>query len=236
MPTRLPKKKRPSKAKNNAGKSKASNKKKVAKWRKDPEAIEKYQFIHHFIPHAHHGTRAKLLSPKALFTYTLLIAFLFGMFKLIPYVMPGVLGYASNITVRELYDYTNQRRVGEGLTELKLNETLSIAARKKAEDMFEKDYWAHISPDGVEPWSFILAQGYDYAYAGENLAKNFHYSREVVEAWYRSPSHKENLMGRQYDEVGYAVVDGVLDGYETTLVVQMFGKSRTPTYLSLIHI
>ncbi|MFH1648124.1 MAG: CAP domain-containing protein, partial [Patescibacteria group bacterium] len=122
----------------------------------------------------------------------------------------------------------------KGLSPLRLNSTLSEAAKQKAYDMFENDYWAHISPDGVEPWDFILGQGYDYIYAGENLAKNFSTSKQVVEGWYNSPTHKSNLLGANYDEIGLAVVNGTLNGYETTLVVQMFGRPRDRTQVASI--
>ena len=111
--------------------------------------------------------------------------------------------------------------------ELAINPQLTSAAEKKAKHMFEYNYWAHIAPNGTDPWSFILGEKYDYLYAGENLAKNFTNSEDVVEAWYKSPSHRENLINGKYTEVGFATVNGVLDGYETTLVVQLFGRSRT---------
>jgi len=38
-----------------------------------------------------------------------------------------------------------------------------------------------------------------------------------------SPTHRENIVRPEYSEVGYAVADGLLNGEETTLVVQMFG-------------
>lgn len=201
-------------------------------WREDYHAIEKYRFIHNFLPHKRHKTRARLLSPKALLAYSMAVLSVFIVLKSVPLFFPGILGYASDITISDLFDSTNNVREEVDLPALRLNESLSVAARKKAEDMFEKDYWAHVSPDGTEPWEFILAEGYDYAYAGENLAKNFHYSDEVVEAWFNSPSHKENLVNKNYTEVGFAVVNGVLDGYETTLVVQMFGKVRGPVPLA----
>jgi hypothetical protein len=130
--------------------------------------------------------------------------------------------------------YTNQKRKENGVPPLKLNAELSAAAEKKAQDMFKDGYWAHVAPDGTEPWDFILDEGYDYIYAGENLAKNFSNSKEVVEAWFKSPSHKSNLIGANYDEVGFAVVNGVMDGYETTLVVQMFGRPRQPSMLATV--
>jgi hypothetical protein len=198
----------------------------VAKWRQDPKQLEKFQFIHHFLPHPYHKKRAGLLSHFSLGVYCLVIlSFLTG-YKLFIKTYPGVLGYASNIRVGDLLTYTNSRRTAEGLKALRLNDALTRAAQKKAEDMFKNGYWAHVSPSGKEPWDFILTEKYDYSYAGENLAKNFNSSKDVVTAWYNSPSHKENLMSKNYDEIGFAVVNGVLDGYETTLVVQMFGRPR----------
>jgi hypothetical protein len=204
---------------------------KIAKWRKDPGAIEKYQFVHHFLPHPETKERARLLSFKAFLIYIVLIILVTGIFRMVPSVFPGVLGYASNINVRDLLEGTNYKRGQSGLPDLMLNEELTLAAQEKAEHMFENNYWAHVAPDGTEPWDFILGEEYDYVYAGENLAKNFHSSRDVVNAWEESPTHRENLLGENYDEVGFAVVNGVLDGYETTLVVQMFGRPRN---LSLI--
>ena len=42
-----------------------------------------------------------------------------------------------------------------------------------------------------------------------------------------SPTHMENVMRKDYKDIGFAVVNGVLAGEETTLVVQMFGAGDT---------
>lgn len=198
----------------------------IKNWRKNFKAIEKYQFIYHFLPHPERKKRAPFLSHKAFIVYIITIIALSGIFRILPKVVPGILGYASNINVSDLLVYTNKKRNESGLGNLVINDQLSRAAAAKAKHMFEKDYWAHISPGGVTPWDFILGAGYDYVYAGENLARNFSNSKDVVEAWCKSPTHKENLMSSNYDEIGFAVVNGVLDGYETTLVVQMFGRTQ----------
>jgi hypothetical protein len=91
--------------------------------------------------------------------------------------------------------------------------------------MFSNNYWAHFSPQGKSPWDFIVGAGYTYTLAGENLAKNFNDSVGVVDAWMNSPSHRENLLKPGYKEIGFAVVNGTLNGEETTLVVQMFGAT-----------
>ncbi|MFC1722349.1 CAP domain-containing protein [Patescibacteria group bacterium] len=195
-------------------------------------SIQKYKYIYHFLPHKHYKTRARLLSHGALISYSFVLLCAVFMFKVVPIVSPGVLGYASNINISDLLIRTNEQRAQVGLSPLRLNNTLSVAAQRKAQDMFKVGYWAHESPIGTTPWDFILGEGYDYLYAGENLAKNFSNSKDVVQAWYESPTHRDNLLSANYDEIGFAVVNGVLDGYETTLVVQMFGKARVPVQLA----
>ncbi|MBI3366242.1 CAP domain-containing protein, partial [Candidatus Roizmanbacteria bacterium] len=126
--------------------------------------------------------------------------------------------------INKLYQLTNQQREKNGLSDLSYNKKLSSAAQKKAQDMFNRNYWAHYGPDGVTPWDFILKSDYQYEFAGENLAKNFLFSQGVVDAWMNSVTHRENILRKDYSEIGFAVVNGVLNGEQTTLVVQMFGK------------
>jgi hypothetical protein len=196
---------------------------------------ERTFFKHHFLPHKEKKVRATLLHHKAFFLYSLIFVMFLGVVNLSKNLAPGVLGYASEITLRQLLENTNEVRAREGRKPLILSEKLSKAAENKAKYMFEKNYWAHTSPEGVEPWVFILDQKYDYSFAGENLARNFYYSREVVDAWMKSPTHRENLLSNNYDEVGFAVVNGVLDGYETTLVVQMFGRPKSASSLVTVE-
>lgn len=189
---------------------------------------------HHVVPHPKHKHRATLLRNRAIAVYSLSILTLFSFLKTIPAAIPGVLSYASNITAMDLLKYTNARRETAGVNSLTINPKLTEAAQKKAEHMFKNNYWAHVAPDGTDPWSFIIGTDYDYLYAGENLAKNFSSSKDVVEAWYKSPSHRDNLISGKYTDVGFAIVNGVLDGYETTLVVQMFGKATgTPAQVAV---
>lgn len=142
---------------------------------------------------------------------------------------PDVLGYATDIQVEHLLQMTNQKRLETGLQPLQINDTLTQAAIKKAHDMFQNNYWAHTGPQGRTPWEFISQAGYQYTIAGENLAKNFSTSQGVVDAWMASPSHLDNIVKSGYSDIGFAVVNGVLNGEETTLVVQMFGAANAPS-------
>jgi hypothetical protein len=178
---------------------------------------------HLFFPHETNNHRPKALHIDALFLYVLFFAIFNFFVKTVHSQMPNVLGYATDIYANQLLDDVNAQRVKAGLTPLTLNSQLSDAAALKATDMFSNNYWAHNSPAGKTPWDFISSAGYKYSVAGENLAKNFSNSQTVVDAWMASPSHRENIMKPTYRDVGFAVVNGKLNGEETTLVVQMFG-------------
>ena len=137
----------------------------------------------HFLPHPKRGTRAKLLVHSTLLSYIFFITALVFTTNFLSYKFPNVLGFASNINAEDLLNYTNEARVKDGDKLLKINTQLSEAAYNKAEDMFSENYWAHVSPNGKEPWDFINSSGYVYVYAGENLARDFNNSKSVVEAW-----------------------------------------------------
>lgn len=184
--------------------------------------------LHHFfIPHPLNNHRASLLHHKSL---VVIIVFLFIQILFFPFVKtnyPQVLGVTIDISSEKLLFLTNQKRAKAGLPPLSLDNTLSNAALMKAKDMFAKNYWAHNAPDGTTPWEFIKDAKYQYVYAGENLAKGFTVSDDVVEAWMKSTTHKENVLSPNYRDVGFAVAKGELNGEETVLVVEMFGNSQT---------
>lgn len=135
----------------------------------------------------------------------------------------AVLGRVSDISVTELLSDTNKERQSKGLAGLRLNDQLSQAAFLKAQDMMKYNYWAHVSPSGVQPWKWFADANYNYSYAGENLAKNYGSADATVAAWMGSSTHRENILNSHYADVGFAVVDGVLQGQNTTLVVALYG-------------
>lgn len=173
-----------------------------------------------FIPTKQNDYKPYLLRKLAIVVYTFILIFVnsFG----------GLLGLskveASNITSQSIIKLTNQERAASGLNTLNVDSRLSAAALAKANNMLEEQYWDHFGPNGETPWQFIRAQGYNYIYAGENLAKGFQTAEGVHEAWMASPTHAANIMSPNYKDIGVAVVEGVLLGKRTILVVQMFGN------------
>ncbi len=138
--------------------------------------------------------------------------------------------FASSITETGIFNLTNNERTKRGVFNLSWNYKLAQAARVKAQDMIDKDYFSHNSPDGRAPWNFIEAAGYNYIYAGENLAMSFNVAEDVVAAWMDSGGHRDNILSVSYRELGVGVVTGEYQGYTTTMVVQMFGAQVSSAY------
>lgn len=182
-------------------------------------------FLHHlFFPREKNNHRARLLHHDSML---LVLAFFFFVSGLVTFSQrnyPSVLGISNTIAIQDLLTLTNQKRIENGQPPLTLNSQLTHAAQMKANDMFAKNYWAHIAPDGTTPWYFFKGSGYDYLYAGENLARGFDTAADVVNAWMNSPTHRENLLSPNYKEIGFAVEEGNLTGSDTILVVQEFGS------------
>lgn len=135
----------------------------------------------------------------------------------------AVLGTKSDFSAATLLKATNAERLKNNEPALTLNAQLSAAAQAKAEDMVQKNYWSHNSPDGKTPWTFIDAAGYQYRSAGENLAYGFSNANESIAGWMGSPEHRANILDPSYQNVGFGVVsspDYVGDGPETVVVAE----------------
>lgn len=186
--------------------------------------------LHHlFIPRESNNHRARLLHAQPLLLLVAILLVINFMTPKIAQRYPSVLGVTANISIDDLVRLTNIQRKQAGLTALSLNPKLSQAATMKAHYMFEKNFWAHNAPDGTTPWLFIKSSGYQYIYAGENLARGFNTANDAMNAWMASPGHRENILSPNYNDVGFAVSTGSLTGEDTVLIVEMFGSSSKDT-------
>jgi hypothetical protein len=175
-----------------------------------------------FIPQEKNNHRALLLQPSFLGIFIAIYLLNQSFIRSLTILKPGILGYSSEITADKVISQTNSERQKLGLVPLKYNATLSQSAAAKAEDMFKNNYWAHNSPEGKTPWDFFKSAGYQYSVAGENLAKDFYDTEGLIKAWMNSPTHRDNIVNPKYQEIGIGVVNGILNGVKTTLVVQHF--------------
>ena len=188
--------------------------------------------LHHLLVPSHRNNhRARSLHLDFLVGYLIFALVFSGGYMFLRKTGTGgrILGFASDVNIGSLNAIVNDYRAGNGLKALTINGRLSSAAGAKASNMFAENYWAHTSPSGKTPWSFIKRAGYAYRVAGENLAEGYDTSGAVVNAWMASATHRANIMRKDFTEVGYAILNGNLQGQDTTLVVQMFGARGKAT-------
>lgn len=165
--------------------------------------------------------RVEWLGGAAVGAFGVLIVCVFALSGLQQLLLrsPNVAAVVSAILV----DLANGDRAASSIGTLTVNPVLVAAAQAKANDMATYGYFAHISPQGVNPWHWFEQAGYKFIYAGENLAVDFSDSGDVNTAWMNSPTHRENLLNPKYTEIGIATAQGMYKGRLTTFVVQEFG-------------
>lgn len=189
----------------------------VSRWLKD-----------HFVPHSannHHphyfrGASIAVLGIAVLLLQALYLGqtqLVFKQTDFLAAVLPGA-----------LISLTNEDRIENGVGTLEEDEALSRIAQRKAEDMAERGYFSHDTPEGHEPWWWLEQAGYKYKHAGENLAVNFTDSEEVEEAWMDSPTHRANIVKPVYTKIGIGVAKGEFEGEKAIFVVQLFATPPPP--------
>ena len=130
----------------------------------------------------------------------------------------------SALTAGNIVALSNQDRAGAGTGALTYDAALSRAAQAKANDMAANGYFAHVDPQGRQPWYWMKKAGYYYTSAGENLAVNFSDADTLNSAWMNSPLHKANIMSSKYSRIGIGIAHGTYQGKPATFVVQFFAK------------
>jgi len=133
-------------------------------------------------------------------------------------------GTTMPITVVNIIELTNKTRISAKLKPLKINPLLTKSTSLKAKDMLKLGYFAHKGVIGSKVYDkLILSVGYDYFYAGENLAQGFTNPDAFFNAWMESAGHRKNILNANYKDIGVAVVSGLMHGESKTVIVQHFG-------------
>jgi uncharacterized protein YkwD len=140
----------------------------------------------------------------------------------------SVVSAKSDLSVQNLLTEHNAERKKAGLPPLKVNNALTAAAQRKAQAMLAANCWSHYCPNGKEPWDFFRDAGYLYKVAGENLAEGFFDAEAVMIAWMNSPTHKENVLRGEYEEVGFGIIQGNFQGKNNNVIIVVhFGTPIT---------
>jgi len=189
-------------------------------------------FKRYFVPHLDNAYRPNFLLGQNMKQF---MGIVLG-FELLLFVLPALnpVGFINSFNLGAVLPavlsvLTNEERLEMSLPILIENPLLTHIAQLKAEDMATKGYFAHTSPEGKTPWYWFALAGYQYVYAGENLAVNFSDSKDVTDAWMNSPTHRANIVQGAYTEMGTGIATGVYQGQETIFVAQVYAAPAQQT-------
>ncbi len=102
----------------------------------------------------------------------------------------------------------NEIRQKQGLSQLRNNEKLAQVARNYSQQMAEKDFFSHTSPEGSTMVQRVESAEIFYLMLGENLFMCTNMPQPVplaVQGWMDSPGHRENILRPEYRETGIGV-------------------------------
>lgn len=159
--------------------------------------------------------------------HTLCLVGAFLLLTSISILSPASVPFAKAYGSSDIIELTNNERVLLGGTPLKANTALTSAAQAKADDMAKQHFFAHVAPDGTMAWDYIKKVGYSYDVAGENLAITNENVETVISSWMKSPSHRENIVNKDYQDIGIGIAQyGEYQGHkDTTVIVALYAKS-----------
>ena len=132
-----------------------------------------------------------------------------------------------------MHEGINAARVRNGGSPLKWVDKLGEVARAHSDDMTERDYYGHVSPEGLGPSERIAEAGYDCRRVGfYGIAENINavlviedldrMANEAVETWLDSPGHRSNLLHKRMERTGIGASFGLWDGWSAVYLTQVF--------------
>jgi uncharacterized protein YkwD len=128
----------------------------------------------------------------------------------------------------------NGIRRSRGLRPLRHNRRLSAAADFHSRDMARRGYFEHDSANGTAFWRrierFYPSRGFRSWTVGENLlwGSDRYGPTFAVREWMHSPPHRENILSRDWREIGIGAVTvasapGEYGGRSVTILTADFG-------------
>jgi uncharacterized protein YkwD len=108
---------------------------------------------------------------------------------------------------------TNDVRTGRRLAPLEPSDTLAAIARRHSQDMLDRGYFDHCTPEGLHSADRIARVGLDFDATGENIymvkdatAGPADVASAMVKGWMNSRDHRANILTPDYRVVGVGVV------------------------------
>jgi hypothetical protein len=135
-------------------------------------------------------------------------------------------------TAQALLCDLNDVRAQNGLGSLNWDWRLSSAAQQHAQDMADRQYFSHVTPEGLALRDRVAPTGYLTSDTDWSLAENLGFGTSVlsppaaiIDGWMNSAPHRANMLDPTLQDVGIGLVQGaVADGGPVgTIYVVDFG-------------
>ncbi|WP_461006033.1 CAP domain-containing protein [Streptomyces capparidis] len=124
--------------------------------------------------------------------------------------------------VGDVLALTNAERARAGLPPLAPDPRLAAAAQAHSDDMAARGFYAHVTPEGRQPWDRAAAAGCSHRGIGENIACGQRGPAEVVRGWMDSTGHRANILKPEFTHLGVGYAPG---GRAGTYWTQLFGMA-----------
>jgi uncharacterized protein YkwD len=119
----------------------------------------------------------------------------------------------------QVVNLVNTERLDAGCDPVRIDARLSQAAQDHSDDMAERDYFYHTTPEGVSFSERIVGAGYSTPGA-ENIARGQQNAEQVMKSWMESDGHRANILNCDLNAIGIGIG---LDGAGTYYWTQDFG-------------
>ena len=108
----------------------------------------------------------------------------------------------------EVLNLVNEERAKYNVAPLKWDDSLAALAESHCEDMIDRNFFAHNTPDGKTPFDRMKAAGISYSSAGENIAAGQSSPQNVMDSWMNSPGHRKNILNPDFEYIGVGLARG----------------------------
>ena len=111
---------------------------------------------------------------------------------------------------QEILELVNQERTRIGVAPLVMDERLNASAQEKADDMMNRNYRDHVSPEGIHGYELVFKHtGGECRHAGENLAwrtdNTVGTTRDAFNWWMSSEPHRKAIQDSKYTKTGIGI-------------------------------
>ena len=115
---------------------------------------------------------------------------------------------ALSIIIQEVLDIVNSERGRVGLLPLRLHSQLIAAAQAHSDDMARHNFMSHTGSDGSSPFDRMKRYGYNFRWAGENVASGYSSPQDVMRGWMNSSGHRANILNPNFRDIGIGYARG----------------------------